>query len=179
MMDIAEAQRDVRTVFLRGSVGQLVSGLLWLGSAALGTWYSHRSAIGFLVIGGIFIFPLTQLVLRAMGRPASLPTGHPMNGLAMQVAFTVPLNLFVVAGATMYRLNWFYPALMIVVGAHYLPFIFLYGMWQFGLLAAALITAGWAIGVYVPHPFSLGGWVAAFALLAFALVSRQAARPSL
>jgi len=174
-MNIAEAQRDVRTVFLGGAVGQLVAGLLWLGSAALGTWFSPRSAIEFLVIGGIFIFPLTQLVLRAMGRPASLPPGHPMNGLAMQVAFTVPLNLLVVAGATMFRLNWFYPALMIVVGTHYLPFIFLYGMWQFGLLAGVLIAAGLTIGVYMPHSFSLGGWVAAFALLVFALIGRQAA----
>ena len=70
-----------------------------------------------------------------------------MRYLAMQVAFTIPLNLPVVAAAALYRLNWFYPACMIVVGTHYLPFIFLYGMWQFGVLAAVLIGGGVTIGL--------------------------------
>ena len=91
-----------------------------------------------LVVVGAFIFPLTQLVLRAMGRRASLSPGNPLRFLAMQVAFTVPLSLPLVGAATLHHLNWFYPAMMIVVGAHYLPFMFLYGMWQFAILAAAL-----------------------------------------
>jgi hypothetical protein len=44
-----------------------------------------------LVVGGMFIFPLTQLLLRLMGRPASLPKGHPMNVLAMQITFMLLL----------------------------------------------------------------------------------------
>lgn len=40
-----------------------------------------------------------------------------MNGLAVQIAFTVPFSLPLVAAATLYRLNWFYPAFMIGVGA--------------------------------------------------------------
>ncbi|MDP9146243.1 MAG: hypothetical protein M3N22_01175 [Acidobacteriota bacterium] len=131
-MNISEAQRDVRTVFLGGFAGQSVSGVLWLVSAALATWYSHKAAIAVLVVGGVFIFPATQLVLRLMGRPFSLPKGHPMNALAMQIAFTIPFMLPLVGAITLLRHNWFYPAFMIVVGGHYLPFIFLYGMWQFG-----------------------------------------------
>ncbi|HEX2455050.1 MAG TPA: hypothetical protein VHI99_15215 [Vicinamibacterales bacterium] len=65
-----------------------------------------------------------------------------MGQLSMQVAFTIPANLFVVAGATLYRLNWFYPACMIVLGAHYLPFVFLYGLWQFWVLGALLVGGG-------------------------------------
>jgi hypothetical protein len=95
-----------------------------------------------LVLGGVFIFPITQLILRMSGRPASLSSENPMGQLAMQVAFTIPANLFVVAGATLYRLNWFYPACMIVLGAHYLPFVFLYGLWQFWVLGALLVGGG-------------------------------------
>jgi hypothetical protein len=65
-MTIAEAQRDVRTTFLGGFPGQLVSGLIWLASAALATWSSHKAAILALAVGGIFIFPLTQLLLRLL-----------------------------------------------------------------------------------------------------------------
>lgn len=174
-MNIQDAQRDVRTTFLGGFAGQLVSSLVWFLSAALATWYSSTSAIVVLVLGGVFIFPLTQLVLRLMGRPASLPKGHPMNQLAMQVAFTLPLNLPLVAAATAYRLNWFYPAFMIALGTHYLPFIFLYGMWQFGVLAAVLLGGGVVIGLYFSSVFSLGGWSTAIVLLIFAFVGRSVA----
>jgi hypothetical protein len=109
------------------------------------------------------------MILRLMRRPASLPPGHPMNQLAMQVAFLVPLQLPLVGAAALYRLNWFYPALMIVVGAHYLPFCFLYGMRSFAVLAGLLLIGGLMIGVYASSSFVLGGWLSAIVLLAFAL----------
>jgi len=174
-MNISDAQRDVRTTFLGGFAGQLVSSALWFLSAALATWYSSTSAIVVLALGGVFIFPLTQLLLRLMGRPASLGKGHPMNQLAMPVAFTLPINLPLVAAATAYRLNWFYPAFMIALGTHYLPFSFLYGMWQFGVLAAVLLGAGVAMGLYLSSIFSLGGWFTAIVLLVFAFIGRSIA----
>jgi hypothetical protein len=174
-MDISDAQRDVRTTFIGGFAGQLVSSAIWFLSAALATWYSSTSAIVVLVLGGVFIFPLTQLLLRLMGRRSSLDKGHPMNQLAMQVAFTLPLNLPLVAAATAYRLNWFYPAFMIALGTHYLPFIFLYGMWQFGALSAVLLGAGVAIGLYLQSLFSVGGWFTAVVLLVFAFIGRTIA----
>lgn len=173
-MDIATAQRDVRTAFLGGFAGQLVSGLIWLASAFAATWSSPKIAILVLVLGGIFIFPLTLLVLKVMGRPAGLPKNHPMNGLGLQVALIVPFTLPVVGGATLHHLNWFYPACMIVVGAHYLPFIFMYGMWQFGALAALLIGGGLALGMFVPSSFVLGAWITAITLMIFAFVARAA-----
>jgi len=172
-LNIAEAQRDVRTVFLGGFAGQLVSSAVWFLSAAAATWYSTRTGILILVFGGMFIFPLTQLLLRLLGRPASLPKGHPMNALGMQVAFLVPFSLPLIGAATLYRHNWFYPAFMLVVGVHYMPFIFMYGMWQFGILAASLIGASIAIALYLPPVFSLGGWFTAIVLLVFAFVGRS------
>ena len=176
-MEIAEAQRDVRRVFLGGFAGQLVSSVVWFASAAVSVWKSPGAGMAVLVIVGFFIFPLTQLVLRVMRTPAALPKGHPMNALGMQVAFVLPLILPLVFAATAYRTNWFYPALMIVLGAHYLPFIFLYGMWEFGALAALLVSGGVVLGLYFPQTFSTGGWVTAGLLLAFAFVGKRAAKP--
>lgn len=172
-MEIEQAQRDVRTTFLGGFAGQLISSIIWFLSAALATWYSQSAGIAVLVFGGISIFPLTQLLLRLMGRTASLPSWHPMNKLAMQVAFTLPLNLPLVGAATLYRLEWFYPSFMIALGAHYLPFVFLYGMWHFGVLAAVLFSAGLLLALYGPPIFSLGGWLTALVLLVFAFVGRR------
>jgi hypothetical protein len=128
-----------------------------------------------LALGGMFIFPLTQLFLRLMGRPTSLPKGHPMNALAMQIAFIVGLMLPLIAAATLCHVYWFYPAFLLVVGAHYLPFTFLYGMRQFLVLAALMIAAGLLTGLYAPAHFALGGWIGAALLLAFALIGRRTA----
>ena len=158
-----------------GFAGSLAAALLWFASAAAATWASPRQGIIILVFGGMFIFPLTQLMLRASGRPYRLSAQNPMSQLAMQVAFTVPLNLLVVAGATMHRLNWFYPACMIVVGTHYLPFSFLYGMWQFSVFGGLLVAAGTLVGLFMGGSFTAGAWMTAAALVMFAFIGRSGA----
>ncbi len=178
-MHIHDAQRDVRTMYIGGFVGQLVSGAIWLASAALATWSGQSQAILALVVGGASIFPLTQLALRASGRPASLPPGHPMRALAIQVAITMPLNLPLVGAATLYKTSWFYPAMMIALGAHYLPFTFLYGMRAFLGLGTVLIVAGLGLGLYVPDAFALGGWITGSMLVVFAFLGRELARDGL
>src|SRR5688500_290163 len=92
-MLIADAQRDVRTTFLGGFVGQLVSAVLWAVSAALATWGRPRQAIIALVVGGFFIFPATQLGLRVLGRTGRLAPSNPFGQLGMQVAVTFLLSL--------------------------------------------------------------------------------------
>jgi hypothetical protein len=175
-MLIKEAQQEVRTVFLGGSVGQAVSGILWLVSAALGYWVSPKAGIYFLIFGGMLIFPLTQLALKILGQQASLRKENPLNNLAMQIAFTVPLLIPLILVATMYNINWFYPAFMLVVGAHYLPFIFLYGMWQYGVLAALLIGGSLTIAMNLADIFTLGGWVTGSVLILFAVIIRFIAK---
>ena len=116
-MDIVQAQRDVRETFLCGFAGQLVSAVLWYVSASACTWHSLRLGGLVLVLGGFFIFPLTQLLLRTLGHASALPKGNPMNALGMQVAFTLPLSSPVVIGIAAVRPARFYPAFMIVLGA--------------------------------------------------------------
>jgi len=168
-MDIKSAQQDVQTTFMRGSVGQTVSGIIWLVSTALSIWMGERYGILALVFGGMFIFPLTQLTLRLLGRPRALPKGHPMNQLATQAAFVAPLLLPLVGAASLYHTNWFYPSFMIVIGVHYLPFISLYGMWEFSLLTITLLGGGVAIGLLFPDSFTMGGWFTGITLLLFAI----------
>jgi hypothetical protein len=171
-MQIADAQHEVRHVFLGGFVGQLVSSLLWTASAALATWSTPRLAITVLVIGGFFIFPATQAGLRLIGRPGRLSRDNPFGELGMQVAFTLPLTLPIVGAAALYRLDWFYPAFMITLGAHYLPFVFLYGMRMFYGLAAVLVGAGFVIGRFGAGPWHAGAWLTAAVLLVFAVIGR-------
>ncbi len=44
-MLVQDAQREVRTVFVGGFWGQLVSSIIWLASAGIATWVSPKAGI--------------------------------------------------------------------------------------------------------------------------------------
>jgi hypothetical protein len=108
-MDIQDAQREVRSVYIGGFVGQLVSSVIWLVSAALATWVTPKASILAVVIGGFFIFALTQMLLRLSGRPARVSRENPLHRLGMQVAFVLPFSMLLLVPVGFYRLNWFFP----------------------------------------------------------------------
>jgi hypothetical protein len=174
-MDIHDAQREVRSVYVGGFAGQLVSSVIWLVSAALGTWVTPKASILTVVIGGFFIFALTQMLLRLSGRRPSVSRENPFNSLGMQVAFVLPLSMLLLVPVGFYKLNWFFPALTILVGAHYLPFATLYGMRMFLFLAGILIVMGVVIALWFSGTFSLCAWVAGLTLFAFAWIGRSIA----
>lgn len=174
-MVVQDAQREVRSVYIGGFWGQLVTSVIWLVSAALGTWVTPKVSILTIIIAGFFIFPLTQMLLRLSGRPASVSRENPFSSLAIQIAFVLPFSMFLLVPVGLYRLNWFFPALMILVGAHYLPFASLYGMRMFLFLSGILIAAGVVIALHFSETFSLGAWIGGLALFVFAWIGRSIA----
>jgi len=172
---ISDAQEEMRVRFVGGFYGQLVSGVLWLASASLAVWSSPRAAIVTLVVGGFFIFPLTELLVRLGGERAVISPTNALRHLGMQVAFVLPLSMPLLLPVGLYRLNWFYPAFMILLGAHYLPFATLYGMRIFAVLAALLVGGGFVIAMYWSGSFSGGAWFTGATLLVFAGLGKAAA----
>ena len=170
---LSEAQKEMRSAFLGGFAGQLVSGIIWLSSAAISFFSYSFHGVLFLFVGCMGIFPLTQLILRIMGRSASVSSKNGLWALGSQVAFTVPINFLLVGAVILYRPEWFYPAAMIVVGSHYLPFITLYGMKMYGVLSALLVLGGLGLAIYGSSVFSLGGWLTGVIMIVFAFVSRH------
>ena len=135
-----------------------------------------------LFLGGMLIFPVTTLILKMvttlilkmMGGPAALPKGHPSASLAVQAAFTVPLGLLVAIVLGAYEPALFFPASLIIVGAHYLVFISLYGMRLFAVLAGALILSGVTALFLLPNIGPISGWQGAVILLLFAVLTFRA-----
>ena len=167
-MNFRDYQFEMRSAFLGGFGGQLVSGIIWLVAAAISLLTKPTIGMAALFFGSMFIFPLTQLVVRLIGRPGKVSKQNGLWMLGSQTAFTVPINFLLVGAATLYKTEWFFPAAMIVVGSHYLSFITLYGMKMFGVLAVVLVIAGAGLGLYGPPIFSLGGWFTGVVLLVFA-----------
>ncbi len=92
-MTIENAQREMRSIYRGGAKAQAVSDVIWLISAALETFVSQSAGLVSLFLGGCLILLLTQLVLKLLGRPASASSANPLNGLAKEIAFIVPLHL--------------------------------------------------------------------------------------
>lgn len=171
-MDIQDAQREVRSVYIGGFLGQLLYSILWLASAALGTWVSPKASILTIVVGGIFVFPLMQMMLRLSGRRASTSRGNPFHWLGMQIALVLPFSMLLLVPVGLYRLNWFFPALIILLGAHYLPFATSFGMRMFLFLAGFLLAEGVVVALYFSRAFSTGAWIAGLTLFVFAWIGR-------
>ena len=106
-MTVSEAQLEVRTRFVGGFYGQFVSGTLRLVSAGLAVWRGPRASIIMLVVGGFFIFPATELLIRAIGERAPVSSGNALRSLGMQIAFVLPLSMPLLRPVGLYRLNWF------------------------------------------------------------------------
>lgn len=174
-MDVQDAQREMRVFYIGGFSGQLVSAVVWLVSATLGTWVGPKASILTVVIGGFLIFPLTRMLLHLSPHRGSVSAKNPFTSLGMQVAFVLPLSMLLLVPVGLYRLNWFFPALMVLLGAHYLPFATLYGMRMFLFLAGILIATGVVIAVYFAQTFSLGAWIGGLTLFVFAWIGRSIA----
>lgn len=179
-MDVIAAQQDVRHIYRGGFAGPLISALMWAAASAVYQWGSAAAAMAVLFVGGMLIFPLSSFVLKAMRGPASLPKGHPSIGLAVQSAFTVPLGLLVAIALGTLAPSLFLPASLIIVGAHYLMFISLYGMRSYGVLAGVLVAVGTAAIFAVPALRGASGWIGAAVLLVaagFLFISHRADEP--
>jgi hypothetical protein len=121
---LAAAQRAMRHAYRGGCYGQLASGLVWTASAALATWGTPRRAIVALVVGGMGIYPATLALMRLDGRRPPSGRDNPLLSLGAQVALVLPASMPVLApllaGA---GARAFFPAMLVLVGAHYLPFV--------------------------------------------------------
>jgi hypothetical protein len=125
-MDIQDAQREVRSVYIGGFWGQLVSSVIWRVSAMRGTGHSqsvypdrrHRR---------IFHLSAHANAAAFVGPPRVREQRNSFNSLGMQVAFVLPFSMLLLVPVGHYDLNLFFPALMVLLGAHYLPFATLYG----------------------------------------------------
>ena len=170
-MDIAIAQQDVRRVYRHGAVGEVATALVWAASAVVAMVGSASVAPYVLFLGGMLIFPLTTLGLRLLGGPAGLPKGHPMAGLAFQTAMQVPFGMLVALVLAAVDPRLFFPAVMVIVGDHYLPFVFLYGMRSYLGLGVPMVVGGVLIATLAPGLSVAGAWGTVALHLAYAVVS--------
>lgn len=173
-VEIEEAQDEVRAVYRGGYAGPAVSAVVWGVANAVFLWVSPAAGIAALFIGGMLIFPLSSLILRITAGPYRLPKGHPSAALATQSALTVPLGLLVAIALGILEPLLFFPASLIIVGAHYLTFISLYGMRSYGVLAGVLVAVGAIAMFLLPQLGNVSGWIGAGVFVVFSVLLYRA-----
>lgn len=149
---VAEAQREMRAAYFAGAPGMLVSAMVWLAASGVSWKMGPDRAIWTLFIGGMLIHPVAVVLCKLMGRPAKHSTGNPMGSLAMATTLWMIMSLPLAYAASVIRIEWFFPAMMLVIGGRYLAFSTVYGLRVYWLCGAALAIAAWMASRYAIAP---------------------------
>lgn len=152
--DLAQAQRDMRAGYCSGGAGVLTSALVWLAAAVAALQASPKQAVWVLFIGGMAIHPIATVICKLLGSSGKHDKENPLASLAwagvLWLIFSLPLA-YVVA---LHRIEWFFPAMLLVIGGRYLTFHLLFGLRVYWLLGLALAAAGYTLGKALAAPMA-------------------------
>jgi hypothetical protein len=175
-LTISQAQANMRSAYFSGAAGVLVSGCVWLAAGLIAAWNSASTAVFVLLVGGALIHPASVVLCKILGRAGAHEPGNPLGILAVEGTVWLLAGVAIAYGMHVLRLEWFFPAMLLVIGGRYLTFQSLYGLRIYWLCGAALCLAGLALALArVPAPVSaLSG--AAIELVFAGLVFSQSKR---
>lgn len=142
---ISRAQTDMCKGYANGSIGIIISGLIWLTSAIVSFQFSAKQAIWTLLIGGVFIHPLSVLVGKTMGISGTHTKGNSLGNLAMEGTLFMLMCLPLAFGLSLQHSEWFFHAMLMIIGGRYLTFASIYGIRLYWILGATLGVASYLL----------------------------------
>ncbi|MGD9487400.1 MAG: hypothetical protein AB7W47_05225 [Calditrichaceae bacterium] len=118
----------------------------------------------------MFIHPIATLCSRLLKLP-SPGASNRLSILNTWVALTIPLGLpLIFMATTSGHNNIFFPAFAVLVGAHWLPFAYIYSMISFLVVACILVLSGIFFGFVFIQSFSACGFFVGGIHLIFAAI---------
>lgn len=144
MNDLRTAQADMRRGYLSGAGGILASSLAWAAAAGTALLVSPEQSVWVLFIGGMLIHPVGIVICKLFGASGGHDKANPLGGLAAATTLWLIFSLPLVYVAHLQRMDWFFPAMLLVIGGRYLTFAAIYGMrfyWALGLTLAGAAMA--------------------------------------
>jgi hypothetical protein len=139
--------------YANGSIGVVVSGAIWLIAAFIAHQYSPQQAIWMLFLGGMFIFPISMLIGKLMGLSGTHTKGNQLGILAMEGTIWMIMCLPLAFGLSMQQTEWFFQAMLLIIGGRYLTFSTIYGKKIYWLLGAVLGIAAYLLFVFKVQSF--------------------------
>ncbi|RAU83435.1 hypothetical protein DP923_05395 [Pontibacter arcticus] len=135
----------MRTAYLHGYPGVIVSGSVWLVSALVALFVSPEKAVWALLIGGVLIYPLSMLLDKILGAPGAHNPSNPLGKLAMEGTVFMIMCIPLAFGLSFYKIEWFFQGMLLIIGGRYLHFATLYGLKIYWALGIGLGIAAYAL----------------------------------
>lgn len=145
---ISQSQTDMRQGYANGSPGIIVSGTIWLIAAIINFKYSDQQGIWTLLIGGMFIFPLSMLLSKAMGLRATHTKNNILASLAMEGTVFMLLCLPLAYFLSLQHTAWFFQGMLLIIGGRYFTFASIYGIRLYWALGATLGIAAYLLFIF-------------------------------
>ena len=106
----------MRFAYFAGAPGLSASAIAWLAAGVIALNSSSKNAVFALLVGGMFIHPVAVLLAKVLGRPGSHTRGNPLGVSALEGTFLLLLCLPVAYCVSLFRVEWFFPAMLLVIG---------------------------------------------------------------
>lgn len=145
MNNLQEAQKDMKNGYGNGSIGILVSGIVWILSSMAVHFYAPEKGIWTLIIGGMFIFPLGMLLGKLIGIKGQHDKNNALGKLAMEGTVWMIVCIPLAYGVSLVKVEWFFQGMLLIIGGRYLTFASIYGMRIYWLLGAVLLVAAYTL----------------------------------
>ena len=150
--DLAMAQADMRRAYWHGAFGVAVSGWVWIAAAMTAAFGKPQQAVWVLLIGGMFIFPVSMAMAKIAGRSGMHDKANPLGGLAAASTFGLLFGCAIALGVATLKLEWFFPTMLLVIGGRYLVFPTVYGLRIYWVCGLVLAAAGLLLGALLAGP---------------------------
>ncbi len=162
---------EIRHSYLGGFSILLIEAFVWILAGIFWQFVSFKIGILIIIIGGTFFYPLGQLLQLILKQP-KISKENPLNLLFTQIGLIIPFSFPLIFLLTKQNIDLFFPALSIIVGAHFLPFVYAYKLNTYWILASLLVISGSIFGFVLHDNFFYCAYYTGSLLFIFAMVNR-------
>jgi hypothetical protein len=174
-----DQHKEYRLTYLAAAPHSIYTGFAWIVSASMADSISRGYSILFFIVALSFTFPAGELLRKILGGRNFISATNKLSKLFTLSAFTIPACYPLVYLLCKANINYFFPAFSILVGAHYLIFVYAYDRLAFGALAVALIAQAILSLYFLPISFSISGYIAGLMILASGVYNLRAVKKEL
>lgn len=177
--DLTQAQSDMRLGYCSGGAGILASAMAWMAATIATIQASPQQAVWVLFIGGMAIHPVGIVICKLLGRSGRHSKNNPLGSLAWASTLWLIFCLPLAYAVSLQRIEWFFPAMMLIIGGRYLIFSTLYDMRVYWLLGLTLAVVSYLLGSSLAAPrvsALVGSSIEAIFAIAVLIIDRRRTR---
>ncbi|MDM5189084.1 hypothetical protein QUF99_17710 [Bacillus sp. DX4.1] len=154
-MNVIDAKRDLARKTKKGIPVVLAGFVFWIIASVTGILLEEKQTVWVYLIGMGCVFPF-GLMLAALLKIDMFAKGNPMGALGGVIGAINILNIPLVLLMYFQMSEWLPFTVAVLVGVHFLPYVWIYESKSYGLLSVGTIVAASICGIF----FAEKGYVA-------------------